>query len=53
VGVHVNTVATTIATYKKSTAGKIVAPDSLQYYNVWNFGQCDSRYGLKGFDFGG
>jgi hypothetical protein len=31
------------------TDAKIGKPDSLQYYNVWSFGQCDTRYGLKGF----
>lgn len=42
-------VSNIIVDSKNSIGGKITTPDSLQYYNVWNFGQCDERYGIKGF----
>ena len=41
-----STVAKVLDDVKKRKIAEIHTPDSLQFYNVWHFANCDRRYGV-------
>jgi len=44
--IAIGTVNNALQNFRNSISGKTEPPDSLQLTNVWNFPQCDDRYGL-------
>jgi len=44
--IAIGTVHNTLENFKNSSSAKNEIPQSLQLTNVWNFPQCDDRYGL-------